>query len=152
MKKILVFMMPIMMFSPNDVYGQGKLENLDGYKKLRNELLAYKHSDTLTNWDILILSIAGAESNYYKTTNENYHGYLQISRVYVKEVNQRCNRRFTYADARDWKKSIEIFNLMNEYHNPKRNHAKAIRLHNSGSKYYNKVMRYYNKIKKYEGK
>ena len=130
----------------------GNVRNKEGYEKLRAELVKINGTDKLTEWDFLILAICGVESRYTVTTNENYHGFMQIGRVYVKEVNRLAGTEYTYADARDFRKSVEMHNLMNEHKNPSRSIKKALKIHNGSNVYRSKVLKELSCIFEYEKK
>lgn len=147
-RKILLTL--LLTFIGLSTYGQGRITNLKGYEKLRTELLQINNADMLTDWDVLILAICWKESTFNRTTNENYHGYMQMSRVYVKEVNRLAKTSYTYADARSFKKSVEMHNLMNKHKNPSRELKKAVKIHNGRPAYYTDLMKKFKLIKEYE--
>ena len=84
-----------------------------------------------------------------------YVGLLQIAPICVRECNKIVGKnKFTYNDRYSKEKSIEMFIVFQEYHNPEGNMEKAIRLWNSGDKncmknkskteaYYRRVMSKY---------
>lgn len=147
---IKILLTIIFVFACSNAMGKGGIENQQGYEKLRSELLSINQADTLTEWDMLILAICWKESRFYRTTNENYHGYMQISRIYVKEVNRLAKTKYTYADARDFRKSVQMHNLINKHLNPKRNLMKALRIHNPRTAYHRDALKKLEKIKEYE--
>ena len=75
---------------------------------------------------------------------------MQISRIYVKEVNRLAKTKYTYADARDFRKSVQMHNLINKHLNPKRNLMKALRIHNPRTAYHRDALKKIEKIKEYE--
>lgn len=75
---------------------------------------------------------------------------MQMSRVYVKEVNRLAKTSYTYADARSFKKSVEMHNLMNKHKNPSRDLKKAVKIHNGRPAYYTDLMKKFKLIKEYE--
>lgn len=98
----------------------------------------------VTDWQMLTLAITEVESNLDKEAkNNNAVGILQITPEYVMEAN-RCQDKlkFSLKDRHDPKKSIEMFNAVNNYHNKERSVEKAIKLHNPTASY-----RYSDKIK-----
>ena len=104
--------------------------------------------DTEKKWHAVIEAISMVES----TGNPNV-GYLQISKILVRECNRILGKEtYTYDDRYDKQKSIEMFIIYQERYNPEGNIEKAIRLWNSGdvncmkrkaatNGYYNRVMR-----------
>ena len=113
------------------------------------------------NWEILIASIMKIESVFNQnivSANGQCVGILQITPIVVKDCNRILKEkhspvRYTLKDRYDKDKSIEMFNIIQEYYNPSQNTEKAIRLWNGGSgytkkkteKYYQKVIKEYNK-------
>lgn len=126
------------------------IENKNGYEKLRTELLSINKTEQLTEWDMLILAICWQESRFIKPTNENFHGYMQISRIYVKEVNRLASTNYTYDDAHSFRKSVDMHNLMNKHKNPNKDVMKALRIHNPRTAYHNSVLTKLKVIKEYE--
>ena len=115
---------------------------------------------TSTNyWEPLINAIAKVESGGNPKAfnkNGNCAGYLQITPVVVKDCNQilkrkKVNKKYTLKDRFDKQKSIEMFVIYQNAHNPSGNIEKAIRIWNGGpnysvkatNKYYKKVMKHY---------
>lgn len=107
----------------------------------------------------LITSIAYVESKHDPSAvsaNKTYVGYLQISKICVREANNILGyKKYTYDDRYDKDKSIEIFLVIQNHHNPKKDIALAIRLWNEGliakkvkrttnTPYMNEVFRLYN--------
>lgn len=87
-------------------------------------------------------------------------GVLQITPILVAECNnilrsRRSKKRFKLTDRLNVSKSIEMFKLIQSFHNPKNNIEQAIRSWNGGMRYsirrtqsyYNKVMRVLRQIK-----
>lgn len=73
-------------------------------------------------------------------------GLLQITPICVRECNnilksQKKTKRYTYADRWDAKKSIEMFYILQEKHNPSYDLNKGIRLWNKSPKYKAKIMK-----------
>lgn len=70
-------------------------------------------------------------------------GILQIRPVYVNEVNRIVGeQRYTLADRYSVKKSIEMFQIIQEYYNPQHSVERAIQLHNPTAtlNYHDKVV------------
>lgn len=105
------------------------------------------------NWRNVISAIAYVESRYDANAvskTGNHVGYLQISRIMVKDCNRIIGyEKYTYNDRLDIKKSIEMFHLIQKTYNPSNNVEKAIRLWNGGTGYTKeKTEAYYQRVKK----
>ena len=71
-------------------------------------------------------------------------GVLQITPILVKEVNNILGQeKYTLQDRFDKEKSIEMFYIIQDKHNPSHNLRRAISLWNKSEWYYNKVMKHY---------
>jgi len=84
------------------------------------------------------------------TTETDYVGYLQMSRILVREVNnileeQGSDVRFTYDDRHDWQCNLTMFSIIMEKHNPTLDIDKAIDIWNRRCHhvYRNQVKIYY---------
>lgn len=112
----------------------------------------------LKKWMPVINAIAQVESGGNPkavSKSGTYIGLLQIAPICVRECNRIVGKnKFTYNDRYSKEKSIEMFIVFQEYHNPEGNMEKAIRLWNSGDKncmknkskteaYYRRVMSKY---------
>lgn len=112
----------------------------------------------LKKWMPVINAIAQVESGGNPkavSKSGTYVGLLQIAPICVRECNRIVGKnKFTYNDRHSKEKSIEMFIVFQEYHNPEGNMEKAIRLWNSGDKncmknkskteaYYRRVMSKY---------
>ena len=112
----------------------------------------------LKKWMPVINAIAQVESGGNPkavSKSGTYVGLLQIAPICVRECNRIVGKnKFTYNDRYSKEKSIEMFIVFQEYHNPEGNMEKAIRLWNSGDKncmknkskteaYYRRVMSKY---------
>jgi hypothetical protein len=93
-------------------------------------------NDGLTEWEVMELAIAYTESkfNHSAVGKDKDYGILQITPIYVEEVN-RLGGDYSHADAFDIDKSLEMFEILQAHHNPERDIKKGISLHNK-SKYY----------------
>ena len=75
-------------------------------------------------------------------------GILQITPICVKEANRILNREiYTLNDRYDHKKSIEIFNIIQDHHNPDFDYHRACKIWNPGAgrKYANSILKEYRK-------
>lgn len=80
---------------------------------------------------------------------ENALGLLQIREVMLTEVNriltlQNVNKHYTRADCLDSLKSIEMFYIVQDFHNPTGDIFRGCEVWNGKSKYH----KYYSKVKK----
>lgn len=117
--------------------------------------------DLQKKWGYVIEAIAMVESEgrpELVSKNGLYVGYLQISKILVRECNNIVGyEKYTYQDRYNKQKSIEMFIDYQERYNPEGNMEKAIRLWNSGDLkcmnrkmrtegYYKRVMRKYSEM------
>ena len=103
----------------------------------------------IDDWNILIQAIIYIESKCdAKARNKDCLGILQLRPIYVRQVNKILGyNKFKYDDRLNPTKSIEMFNIYQNYFNKKKNIKKAILLHNNSLKYYNKVIKRFNNTK-----
>lgn len=110
-----------------------------------------------TDWQIFTQAIAWQESRWIDNAvgSANDLGYLQITPIYVKEVNRllakrKSDVRYSLEDRLDRQKSIEMFNIMQDHYNPKHDKALAIALHNpkAGKSYKTNIMNKYAELLK----
>lgn len=103
----------------------------------------------------VIAHIESGQNPNIVSKSGKYVGYLQISKVCVDEANKILKKKkYTYKDRLNKDKSIEIFHIIQNYHNPKRDVILAIRLWSEGlsakyrknqtTAYVRKVMKLYN--------
>lgn len=109
--------------------------------------------DILSEWEVLQLAIAYTESRFRPDVvgkAEDY-GVYQITPVYVREINRLSGKeRFCHDDALDLCKSVEMFNVMQDFKNPGHDRDLAIRYHNRSKAYYKTVLENYEMILRYE--
>lgn len=120
---------------------------------LEQEKLEYPIPSQIDDWDILIEALIEIESegNQYAVGKTNDLGILQITPIYVKEVNRILKEDFYFLEDRtDIDKSLEMFEVYQSHHNPSKNIRRAIKIHNpnAGQWYTDKVMISFNRIKK----
>lgn len=110
-------------------------------------------ADTLSDWDIFTLALMKVESEYDNNavSSVGARGYFQMTPIYVREVNRVHHTDFTFSQVTDFETAYEIFDLMQQAHNPEYNMVRALELHNGKHKWYNKrVFNAMNQIKLYE--
>ena len=105
------------------------------------------------DWNPVIKAIIKVESNGNpNATSGASVGVLQITPVLVAECNnilrsRRSKKRFKLKDRFNVAKSIEMFKLIQSFHNPKNNIERAIRSWNGGMHYsVRRTQRYYEKV------
>ena len=89
------------------------------------------------DWTLFINAIAWVESRHKEDViNEqtNAVGYLQITPIYVDEVNRilklnKSSMHYTLDDRFSKTKSIEMFHIHQQYHNPNYDKLKCLRQH-----------------------
>lgn len=104
------------------------------------------------DWSILIEALIQVESegDRFAVGKANDVGVLQITPIYLKEVNRILQEDvYTLSERTDIDKSIEMFEIYQSRYNPGKSIEKAITLHNprAGKSYLNKVLSEFNKIK-----
>lgn len=90
----------------------------------------------------LVLVESGGDPTARNTATDAV-GILQIRPMYVNEVNRIVGKqRYTLSDRYSVKKSIEMFQIIQEYYNPQHSVERAIQLHNPTAtlNYHDKVV------------
>lgn len=107
---------------------------------------------TKITYNRLIHTIAYIESKHNPklvSSNGLYVGYLQISKIAVNECNRLIGyKKYNYNDRYDKNKSIEMFHIIQSYHNPKQDLHLAIRIWSEGTTAANKTIRITPYVKK----
>ena len=105
----------------------------------------------LTDFELIELAIIWQESKANpnpKYSDGESEGILQITPIYVKEVNRILGKnKYTLYDRRNPLKSHEMFLVVQNYHNPEKDVKKAVKLHNKAGWYFEEVMDRYNCLK-----
>lgn len=106
----------------------------------------------IIDWHKFIDAVMYIESGhkYDAVGLANDVGVLQITPIYVKEVNRILGeQRFTLEDRFDKYKSIQMFEVMNDKYNPERSFYKAMRIHNpkAPESYRKAILNHYYKIR-----
>ena len=119
-------------------------------KKLETELDSCRKErfvvyEDLTDWQMMKIALAVVESELCPDVVNNIGatGIYQIMPVYVAQCNKLSGyEKYTIADAKNVKKSSEMFELINSWNNKERSIEKAIKKHNptSGKWYDNRVL------------
>lgn len=108
--------------------------------------------EEVTEWDVFVEALIQVESegNPFAVGKTNDLGILQITPIYVKDVNRILGEeRFTLDCRVDIDKSLEMFEIYQSYYNPDRDINRAIKLHNpgAGSDYKEKILSKINELK-----
>lgn len=95
----------------------------------------YVAGEELDEWTILQMAIAKTESEYNPEAmgSSGDLGVFQITEIFVHEANRLLGKEvYNHLDAFDIERSIEMFNVVQEGHNPDRSISKAIAVQNPG--------------------
>jgi len=109
----------------------------------------------IDTWPLFIDAIAWVESKWNPNAigKRNDIGWLQITPIILKEVERLTGIHYFEKDRFDKEKSIEIFNIIQKYHNPERDLHFALKIWNPQApiSYHRKVMEKYQELlKNYE--
>lgn len=102
---------------------------------------------------LLILSMMYVESRFDPLAEgrDSDTGILQITPVYVREANRILGREeFTLEDARDIKRSLDMFDVVQGEHNGTGDWAMTVYWHNKSGAYRDRVVQAYNLFLGYE--
>lgn len=99
-----------------------------------------------SKWDIFIQALIQVESEGKEDAvgTKNDVGILQITPIFVKDVNRILGeKRYTLSCRTDKRKSLEMFEILQNHYNPDKDIDKAIKLHNSkaSQSYRTKIMK-----------
>lgn len=99
----------------------------------------YVAGEELDEWTILTMAIMKTESEFdpSRIGATQDVGIMQFTPVGVEEVNRILRLEgkedeYSHLDAFDIRKTIEMFNIIQNYHNKEQNISKAIHQHNPG--------------------
>lgn len=91
------------------------------------------HKKDYDEWAIFIQALIQVESEGKENAigTKNDVGVLQITPVFVKEVNRILGKKkYSLKCRKNKKKSLEMFNILQAHYNPDKDIEKAIKLHN----------------------
>ena len=116
------------------------------------QLLRSQHQEDLTDWQVLWLAIAYTESRFNPDAVGKAHdsGILQITPVYVDEVNRLYGTDYDIQDAFDVDKALELVALLQAKKNPSKDIDTAIFYHNKSVVYRDAVKKNMELIRRYE--
>lgn len=108
--------------------------------------------DTLSDWQLTQMAIAMTESRFNPDAlgKASDSGLLQLTPIYVAEVNRISGADYILDDAFDIGKSLEMFDRMQAHYNPERDIDTAIYYHNKSPYYRKEVKRNLEFIQRYE--
>ena len=109
--------------------------------------------DTLSHWEIFTLALMKVESEYNPNavSSAGARGYFQMLPIYVREVNRIHHTDYTFDQVLDFETAYQIFDLMQQAHNPEYDMERALDIHNGKSAYYHKkVYKTMDQIRLYE--
>lgn len=99
----------------------------------------YVAGEELDEWTILTMAIMKTESEFdpSRIGATQGVGIMQFTPIAVEEVNRILRLEgkedeYSHLDAFDIEKTIEMFNIIQNYHNKEQNISKAIHQHNPG--------------------
>lgn len=109
-----------------------------------------------TNWDKFISAVIWKESRGNETCvgdNGKAVGVLQIHPIMVREANRilkmkNIDKEYTYEDRYSRDKSIEIFNIVQDFHNAEHDFDRALQIWNKNhpESYKTQIMNKYNEL------
>ena len=116
------------------------------------QLLRNQHDEDLTDWQVLWLAIAYTESRFNPDAvgKANDSGILQLTPVYVDEVNRLYGTDYDIQDAFDIDKALELVALLQAKKNPSKDIDTAIFYHNKSVAYRDAVKKNMELIRRYE--
>src|SRR5574344_1245169 len=101
-------------------------------------------------WEIFMLAVAMEESRWScAARNGDAIGFLQITPICVEEDNRILGKeQFTLEDRWSKERSVEIWHVIQNHHNPDHDHDKALDIWNPNhpDSYKDGVQLYYNQL------
>ena len=96
--------------------------------------------DSLSEWEIFTLALMKVESEYNPNavSSAGARGYFQMLPIYVREVNRIHHTDYTFDQVIPFDTAYQIFDLMQQAHNPEYDMERALDIHNGKSVYYHK--------------
>lgn len=136
---ILFISMAVVFFCAGGLVGQ--LNQKNKQEKIVEEKIkeVYVEGEELDEWTILTMAIMKTESEFdpSRIGATQDVGIMQFTPIAVEEVNRILRlegkeEEYSHLDAFDIEKTIEMFNIIQGYHNKEQNISKAIHQHNPG--------------------
>lgn len=117
------------------------------------QLVSKTITKNINEWEMFTMALMRVESELDSTvvSSVGAKGYLQITPVYIEEVNRIYKTNYTMKDVTNLNSAYKIFDLMQKAHNKNYDMDKAMTLHNGNHVWYKKrVMSAMKEIKQYE--
>ena len=136
---ILFISMAVVFFCAGGLAGQHR--QMRKQEKVVEEKIkeVYVEGEELDEWTILTMAIMKTESEFdpSRIGATQDVGIMQFTPVGIEEVNRILRlegkeEEYSHLDAFDIEKTIEMFNIIQGYHNKEQNISKAIHQHNPG--------------------
>lgn len=92
-------------------------------------------SRQLSDWEVLEMAIIKTESDFNPLARGtcNDLGIFQGTEIWVEEVNRILDTpKYVHTDCLDIDRSLDMFSIIQNHHNPEKDLSKAINLHNPG--------------------
>ena len=127
-------------------------ENATAPPLMSHENCPCNFENKLTDWQVLQMAIAMTESRFNPNAEGSSSdiGIFQIRPIYATEAARVSKIPFQHHDAWDIEKSIQMFNVVQDYHNPDHDILRAISLHNKARWYSARVLENMEFIRKME--
>lgn len=107
--------------------------NVNCYKEVTRKETKKEIKQKPSEWDIFIQALIQVESEGKEDAvgKTNDVGILQITPIYVKDVNRILGEeKYGLSCRTDKRKSLEMFEILQNHYNPDKDIDKAIKLHN----------------------
>lgn len=136
---VLLISTAVVFFCAGGLIGQPSQKNKQ--EKIVEEKIkeVYAEGEELDEWTILTMAIMKTESEFdpSRIGATQDVGIMQFTPVGIEEVNRILRlegkeEEYSHLDAFDIEKTIEMFNIIQGYHNKEQNISKAIHQHNPG--------------------
>lgn len=147
MKKLIMLMFTLTLLLGVNSVGNSVSGKTDFWESYQTQL-------QLREWNLFLKALIQVESggNSMAIGKNNDGGILQITPIYVEEVNRLSKKNYTLDDRFSVEKSLEMFAIVQSHYNPNKDINKAIKLHNpgAGKDYANKIYKAIKELKNYE--
>lgn len=136
---IIIFTAAVVLFCLGGWTGQSI--QLHKQEKVVEEKIkeVYIEGESLSEWTTLTMAIMKTESEFdpSRIGATQDVGIMQFTPIAVEEVNRILRLEgkedeYSHLDAFDIGKTVEMFNIIQSYHNKEKNISKAIHQHNPG--------------------